>query len=375
MKRGLELVIGRSGGMACWGGTERCAAVSADADWGAALDRFCRKQGIRARVVTLYVAEELVFHCSFELPASTPDLRQAVEMQLGMLTPFAAGDSCFAFTRRRDGDAVKIQVAACARSRIEPALASLKEAGFTVRGLYPESQRYLTSRSPAGSWALALGGRIHRIVVFRDRRFAGLMLSDSGLDADRIKELAGVDEVVFAGDAAGEFLAFPPLLRQFNMLPREYRSTDFEGIAVKALAVAAVAVLLVAVVGGFYRMRMVSRELDSRIAALAPVVSKARDEARRQRELREFIDAYDRIGANPDIFGVLASLTRVMPAHSYLDQLQYDGGRGVYLLRGFTRDVGELTTVLEKEFGRAKLKSTSRRAGKLYFQIELEAGQ
>lgn len=373
MKRGLELIIGRNEGEVCWAGTEKRARIAADADFGAALERFCRKEGIRGRMLTVYVAEEMVFHSDFELPVSTPDLRQAVELQLGMLTPFEAADACFAFTRKRNRDLVDIRVAACPRSLLEPRLASLRQAGFTIRGLYPQSQRYLSSRSPAGTWALVLDGRVQRIAIFRERRFAGLMLSDTSLDRERVKELAGVEEVIAVGGAAAEeLLAGTPLLRQFNMLPREYRSTDFEGIAVKVLATATGLALLVAVVGGFYRMQAVSRRLDSEIAVLAPVVKKAREESRRMRELAEFIDAYRRIGVNPDIFGVLASLTRVMPAHSHLEHLQYE--RGVYILRGFTGDVGELTAALEREFGRAKLKSTSRRSGKLYFQIELEVG-
>lgn len=374
MKRGLELIIGRDGGEVCWGGAEARAELGADADVGAAVERFCRKQGIKTRVVTLYAAEDTVFHCGFDLPASVPDLRQAVEMQLGMLTPFAAADSCYAFTRRRERDLVRIRAVSCARDPVERVIVSLKAAGFAVRGLYPESQRYLSPRSPAGSWTLVFAGRVHRIAVFRDRRFAEMILSDSSLDPERIKELAGVDEVVAAaGAGAAGILAAPPLPGRFNMLPREYRSTDIEGIAVKVLAACAGLVLLVAVAGGFYRLRAVSRDLDARIAALAPAVSKARDESRKQRELREFVDAYVGIGPNPDIFRVLASLTRVMPEHSYLEQLQYEAG--VYRLRGFTGDVGELTAALEKEFGNARLKSTSRRRGKLYFQIELEAGQ
>ena len=370
MKRGLELIIGRDGvRVQVPGGAT--AQIAGAADLGIALHLFCEREGVRSEQLVIYVAEEMVSHNDLDLPVATPNIKDAVAMQMGMLTPFGPDESFYAFSRRREGEVYRVQLVSCGRSRVEPIIRNLLAVGFRIGGLYPESQRYLTSRAPEGTWALLLPGLIRRIALFEGNRFSQIFLSDSDLAEERIMEITGAASVVSLPDAREELLAAAPLLRQFNMLPREYHQTDYLSIAIKGLAVAVCLVLIVALGGGFYHLHQVKVALAARITALGPEVEKARLLDRKGREFIEFISAMDRVGTNPDLFTLMTRLTALLPADSYLDQLKYDAKREVFLLSGFTEDVAALTSALEKELGQVKLKSTSRRSKKLYFQIEV----
>ncbi len=371
MKRGLELIIGRAGGRICRPGSTAAAVIADDADWGVTLRRFCEREGSGGEFVTIYLAEDIVSHNDLELPLTTPDLEEAVAMQLGMLTPFEVEEAFFAFSKARGPEGYDLHLVTCGRSLVEPILKSMQAAGFGLRGLYPESQRYLTAQAANGLWAMILPGHIRRIAVFSGRHFVRMILSDSDLDHEKVMDLAGVEAVLTLPEAEMDIIASPPLLQQFNMLPRAYHRTDFSAMAMKGLAVAVGLALFVAMVGGFYHLHAVNRVLAARVAILKPEVEKVHDLDRRGRELKAFITAVDEVGVNPEIFMALTRLTRLMPDDSYLDQLQYDGGKEIFILRGFTEDVGRLTAALEKDMGPVKLKSTSRRAKKLYFQIEV----
>jgi hypothetical protein len=380
MKGGLEIII-RSDGfvLTCDRGSIVEELRPDEAGVAAALISCCEKHGIRARTVNLFLAEELVYMAAIDLPANTPKIGEAVSFQLGMLAPFPEDDILYSYSAVRDGDNFRVTISAARSARVVAAVEELIKAGFVVKGLYPESQRYVTAKWRKLRWALVVPGRLVKIFVFDGGQYVDRFLGSSAADLnyDELAVACATENIFHVSPPTGTsfksvqmLMAAPPLLKEHNMLPATYRRLDYLKIAIIALVVLNLVGL--AALGGFKfldQTRQINRA-DKEITRLQPLVRKAKKTKERIRQTEDFLDLVSKMKGNPDLFSFLEKLTLALPVGSYLNQLRLTAAEGTVVINGFTDNVGDLTEKLQT-VGEARLQSTSRRKNMTYFQVEI----
>ena len=169
---------------------------------------------------------------------------------------------------------------------------------------------------------------------------------------------------------AAELLVESPLLQEYNLLPPTYRRPDYLKLAIVAL----VALNLLALVAGigfrFQRLAAMATRTESEIAELAPLVKEVNRTRAQVDQAGEFLAALTTLGANPDLPGFFQKLTAGLPRDSYLDQFRYDSQQRTVTINGYSDDLAAMTKSLEG-LGEVRLKSTSRRKNRNYFQVEI----
>lgn len=380
MKGGLEVII-RSDGLDITYDRGRIVEElrqDEKVDAGAVLASFCEEHGLREKTVNLFLAEELVYMAAIDLPSNTPDLGEAVGFQLGMLAPFPKENILYSYSSVRDGDNFKVTIAAAESSTVIASVEKLIRAGFVVKGLYPESQRYVVGKWRRLRWALVVPGELAKIFVFDGTHYVDRFLSNSReLNYEELVGVCDTENIFHVKPPTGSrfkpvqmLLAAPPLLKEHNMLPASYRRLDYLKIATIALVILNL-VGLVAL--GSFRFLEQTRQInvaDQEIIRLQPLVSEVKRTKKRIRQTKEFLDLVSEIDANKDLFSFLDKLTLTLPEGSYLSQFQFKASRGSVVINGFTDNVGDLTEKLQS-VGESRLQSTSRRKNMTYFQVEI----
>lgn len=352
--------------------------VASPETFGKDLVEFCVRTGISATSVIMYVSEELVFYKSFELPLKTPNLKEALEYQLGLLTPFSEDSYLYSYSTVRAKNEYKISLFAVQREQIAIYMQGVADAGFTIEGLFPESQRYVTRSAHKDKWALVLPGRFAKVYTFTGSRLQDRALCGTEPDFDEIVSLTGAAQVYWAGPSPGEqryrdagvLLAGKPVLKEFNLLPATYRRPDYFKTIIPVLAALNI-LCLVGIVGlKITNLYTLDRQVSEQIEKIMPAVKEVKQLQSREQELKAAIGNFEKLGENPDLISFLKELTDKLPSGSYLDQMQLDKREGAIQLRGYTEDVSALTAKL-KALGEIKLKSTSRRRNQTYFNVEI----
>ena len=376
----LQLIIQRDGISLCQpgpAGATEFVKAPASPQLGERLTDFCVKNGIAANTATLFVAEELLFFKNIDLPLKTPDLKEAVGYQLGLLTPFTEETMLHSFTSVRGKNAYHVSLYAVQRQLIEPYVQQLVEAGYKIAGLYPESQRYVNKSSPKTKWALVMPGRFTRAMVFAGSRLEDQLLCKSPPAFAELAAICGTDAIYHTAAAAEngfldaqQLARQKPLLKEHDMLPAVFQRRDFS----RFLLIALLVVNLIALAGlagvKEYRLVTLNRQIDQEIRQIMPQVDEVRNLRAREKQLDEDIQRLEGIGRNPDLITFIMKLTQELPKSSYLDQIRLDEKTGAMELQGYTEDIGELTAKLQA-MGGAQLKSTSRRRNKTYFIVEI----
>ncbi len=379
MKGGLEIIIRADRyDLTCNRGGLVEEVKGEDLDIGARLASFCERHNIGDRSLNLFLTEEMVFMTSVDLPSKTANLDEAISFQMGMLVPFSEDEFLSSYTVIREGESYRVVIAASAAERAVLAVEELVDAGFEVKGLYPESQRYVTGGLKKVRWALVMPGKKAKVLVFEGGILADRVLcSNTELSRSGISSLC-LTEIVYHLDPpigggfnqARELMGDRPLLKDFNMLPASFRRPDYLKMATWVLIGLNLFALLL--LGGYRYLdqgRMIEAA-EKEITELTPLVRKVNETNKQIVEVEAFLDQATKTGKNPDVISFMDKLTDVLPDGSYLDQFKFDSSKNNVTVYGYTDDVSELTAKLQ-EVGESRLKSTSRRRNMIYFQVEM----
>lgn len=379
MKGGLEVVILADGFVISSVRPQaREELRGEELDIGREVAAFRERHGVGSRAVNLFIAEDLVYGVSLDLPLRTPDLKEAVSLQLGLLLPFPAEEalSVYSVSRKEDGYRV---MAFAARTRLAAGVVEeLIAEGFAVKGLYPENQRYVTARMRRRKWALFMPGRQNKVLIFDGVKLVNrLLVSGENSSSEKLSQLCGTGLILHTAPPRGSsfidaqpLLTEKPLLREYNLLPDSYRRPDY-----LKMVVAVLAVLNLLVLGGmiwlrFDYLRVQIKQREAEIATLMPLVAEVDKTQAQIKKVEVFVAALTGIGKNPDLIGIMQTLTSDLPAEAYLDQFKFDGATRLLTINGYANDLNELTAKLKK-LGEVRLKSTSRRKDRNYFQVEI----
>jgi len=379
MKRALEITLSKDGISFYYPGsgeTPEFAREQGNKKITELVTEYCSAKSVSTRKLVFFVAEDLLFFTTFRLPLNTPDVQEAIRLQLGMLTPFDVEAMLYGYTFERSKDGFEVALYAARREDTDEYLKDMIAAGYKVQGVYPESQRFLTRANRRGKWILVIpGGRFVKELVFFGARLKERHLSarDNShgelaaiFETERIYHLAPPVGSAFL-DACRLYLN-QPLLNDYNLLPSPTGRVDLIKIATVVLLLLNLTVLFGMIGAKEYQIREAMEQVDSRIKAVQPLVKEVNA---LQGQVKALEDKSQTIAQfqNPDLIDLLAKLTSELPQHSYLDLIRLDKDQKAINIMGYTDDIGELTTKLQV-FGEVKLKSTSRRKNKTYFHLE-----
>ncbi len=357
----------------------RTALVREDKAKASGLEKFpilAQLSGIDPSAVTLYIAEEDLFYTSFVFPSKTPDIKEAIRFQLDMLLPFAPEESFYSYTTQRGEDGIRICLYAVLKKVIEPHLEALHGAGNNIAGVYPYSQRFV-SRNSKQKWALVADDKMPKLLVFEGTQLAQRYTCLSEPAPEEIQTLADCGEIFHPAPpldstflSAADLSRQRPLLKDFNLMPASYRRTDYLKLVMLGLIALNLLGLILFAGIKLYSLSSLNSRLEAEIAKLSPVIKQIELLNQKEDELNKTIKHLEGLGKNPDLISLLNQLTKKLPRDSYLDQIRMEKKSGAIFLHGYTNNISELTGKLQP-LGEIKLKSTSRRNNKTYFQLEL----
>lgn len=375
----LHIIIRNDGATLCRpeprGATEFVG--SEEVNFGQRLADFAAKIRGAAPSVCVFIADDLLFFKSFELPLKTPNIKEAIQYQLSILIPFPEDTFYYSYATSREGGKHTISLYAVQRQLIDMYLQDINKAGYTLIGLFPETQRYISRSSQKGRWGLFTPGHYAKLTILsgtqvkeriqcaREAEYEELLET---CDCEKIYHLDPPPESAF--DDAAMLLEQKPLLKTFNMLPASFRQPDYYKIAISALLILNIVGLLGLTGLKVYRLNSTAGQVEAQINNLLPAVKEINALQEKEQKLTAEIERIETIGSNPDLIGLLAKLTRSLPRASYLDQIRMDKQTASVQIQGYTNDIGTLTSSLQG-LGDITLKSTSRRKNQTYFQLEI----
>ena len=377
MSRSLDIFLAREQTMVGWFKEGKYQKVSVPAT----LDRFTTVLAEIAEMpevpadVNVYMAEDLLFFSQFELAAETPNLQEAIDMQLDMLTPFGGG-SVFAYTSKRDKEGYHVQFYAAERVFVEPFLRQIHSVGLRLVGLFPESQRYLNRETRKSEWGLWVSGRFGKLLHLKEGKLVQRWQCPLVMPADELARRTGL-ETIYSLDEVEGFSNSTPLLaqpaqgQQFNMLPKSYRQPDYVKGAMLVLLAVNMVLLLALGATSMLGLQKEADRLAAEVAHLQPQVEEVLALKSKEKELEEEIANFQELEGNHDFLSLLALLSKELPKSAYLDQLRLDKAKKAIHIQGYSDDLGELTSSLQ-QIGHATLKSTRKRRNQTYFHVEVD---
>ena len=341
------------------------------------LAEFCSENGLSVSSVALFISEDQLFVKFFQLPLQTPDTKEAIEFQLDMLTPFSEETILHSSKIVRQKDCYRVIIFA---ARWEPAgsyMAEFIDSGYKILGLYPENQRYVIRFNRKQKWALVVPGRFTKTYMFDGTSLEDRFLNDKEPDFSELATICGTETIYHPTPPAGscfldrsQLYFKKPVLKEFNMLPASQRQPDYSKRMIMFLVIINLVTLLTVVGITQFRLNVRESRVDQEINRIMPQVKEVKELSSRNERLQDYIEKIEGIGPSPDIITFLSELTAKLPENSYLDQVRMDKKKNAIYIQGYTEDISDLTSKL-KEMGEAKLKSTSRRRNKTYFNVEI----
>lgn len=393
MKEPVEIIINKHGITLCHPtDCAKSAFIARDEKGiGGSIGEFIKFANTAATTITLFVAEELLFFKAFELPLDTADLKEAVSYQLELTTPFGDETPWYNFEAVRAPGRYQITLYAAQSGYIDVYIQEIIEAGFQISGLYPESQRFVCRLNRKNRWGLLLPGRFVKAYAFNGANLEDRLLCSAEPSFQEAVEVCRTDKIYRLRQWAEEappvepepeampyfdyldarlLLEQRPLLKSYNLLPASYQQPDYLKIVIAVLLVLNITTLLAFGMVKTYKLWQYNNNIDQAIENIMPKVHEWKSlEAKKEKIQRAILEIKDN-GKNIDLIAFLAKLTRAMPPSSYIDQLRLNPKTGIIEIMGYTENVGILTEKLQK-VGDARLKSTNRRRGKTYFNVEL----
>ncbi|MBU1709000.1 MAG: hypothetical protein KKE17_03250 [Proteobacteria bacterium] len=346
-----------------------------DSGLGDMVERFCAEAGVSTNTVVFYVSEDLLYYKLFQLPVNTPNLKEAIRYQLGLLTPFDPDSMLYSFSVVPGKEMHDVSLFAAETHAFDEYFNVIAEGGFQIAGLFPESQRYVGSSIGKEDWALVIPSHFMKTFVFSGTQLKDRFVCYGEPSFADLAKVTRTEKIYHPTPPEGSsfldastLLEGKPALKDFNMLPASFRRPDYLRTVIKVLLVLnAVAVLAW---GGVKEYRLLSaiKQTDQAIVQIAPKVREANALRARLEKLQkseEMIKDFK----NPDLIGFIEKLTKELPLNSYLDMIRMDKDQPVIRVMGYTENVGDLTVKLQN-LGDTQLKSTSRRQNKTYFHVE-----
>lgn len=379
MRGGLDVVILADGFVFSFARRQLREEVRGEnLDIGREIAAFCEKHGISSKTVNLFIAEDLVYGVSLDLPLRTPNLKEAVELQLGLMLPFPEDEALSAYSVWRNKEGYRVMVFAARTKVAAEVVEELVEDGYTVKGLYPENQRYVTARMRRRKWALVMPGRQNKVLIFDGAKLEDrLLLAGEKLSYEKLCEICGTGLILHTAPPRGSsfvdaqpLLTETPLLQEYDLLPDSYRRPDYLKMVVVILVVLNLLALGWMVWLRFENVRSQIQRTEAEIVSLKPLVIEVDKTKAQVKKVEEFVTTVTGIGKNPDLIGIMQTLTGDLPGDSYLDQFKFDSKGRMLTITGYANDLTELTDKL-KNLGEVRLKSTSRRKDRNYFQVEI----
>jgi len=377
--RGVEMLLSATG-LTRINGSAKAASDTPKKPEGRAakiLARIGLSPDAEAGIVTLYIAEELLFCTNFILPAKTANIKEAIRYQLDMLLPFPEDTCLSCYTAERGENGTRITIYALSREFVEPHLSELVSQGRTIGGMFPLSQRHVTRALRKEKWALLLPGGMDKLFTFEGGRLRQRLLCPHQPNFSEAQALSGCEKI-FSPDPspesifldAGSLLATPPLGKDFNLLPKAYRKPDYFKFFLAGLVLLNLFSLLMLLGTMEYRFHRTSARVDEEIAKLQPDMKKIAALKSEEVRIEKDIARFEEIGRNPDLIAMLSHLTTKLPPAAYLDQIRMEKKNEAIHIDGYADDMSDLSERLQG-FGEVRLRSTSRRNNKNYFQLEI----
>ena len=379
MRNFLEIIIQPEGLTLCDpGGNGRNEHIgNEETSLDERLARFSAAHDISTGNSVLFISEELLFFKQFELPVKTPSLKEAIAFQLGLLTPFPSNSVLYSYSTSRNKDVYQIALYATPRQTVQSYLQKLSDAGFTILGLFPESQRYVTRTRRKMRWALLLPGRYPKAVIFAGHHMENRFLCGSAPEFSQLAEHFGTENIYSPQPPANSgfmdaalLREKSPLLKKFDLLPPVFRKPDYARAVIVSLLVLNLLVLLGLAGIKQYRLSGIEKQLSHEISEIMPKVREIKLLRAQEKQLTEDIEKIQALSKSPDLITFLKKMNDELPKTSFLDQLRLDQNKNTIHIQGYTEDIGELTSRLQV-LGQTKLKSTSRRRNETYFQLEI----
>jgi Tfp pilus assembly protein PilN len=197
------------------------------------------------------------------------------------------------------------------------------------------------------------------------------------LSYEKLSELCGTGLILHTDPPRGSsfidaqpLLAETPLLQEYNLLPDSYRRPDYLKMIVTVLVVLNLLGLGWVIWLRFENVHTQIKQTEAEIAALMPLVAEVDKTKAQVKKVEEFVATMTGIGKNPDLIGIMQTLTSDLPGDSYLDLFKFDSKGRLLTINGYANDLTQLTDKL-KNLGEVRLKSTSRRKDRNYFQVEI----
>jgi len=302
-----------------------------------------------------------------------------VELQLGLDLPFPREEALSAYSVARESEGYQVTVFAARARTVATTLEELIDEGYAIKGIYPEHQLYLTKRTGGLVWALVMPGRPARVYVFGEggQLKNRLLLIGGPPSFEELSERCQTGKIYHLDPEPGsgfspaaELLVEPPLLQEYNLLPPSYRRPDYLKMAIVVLVALNLLALVVGIGFRFQRLAGLAEKTDAEIAELSPLVGEVNKTRAQVNQAEEFQAALNAIGTNPDLPTFFQKLTAELPLDSYLDQFSFDSQQHTVTINGYTDDLTEMTKSLQG-LGEVRLKSTSRRKNRNYFQVEI----
>jgi Tfp pilus assembly protein PilN len=393
MKDLLEIVIYKNGLRLCHP-TDNSVFEFIPKEEGSVAEKiavFIRTISAPAGTVHVFVAEELLFFKSFQLPGDTLNLKEAVGFQMEMLTPFD-DTTWHTFHSTREEGAHQITLFAARSEFIDVYIQEIIDAGYMVSGLYPENQRFVNRMNRKTPWALLLPGKFQKAYIFNGTDLKERLLCSTEPTYSEAVELcrtgtifkleenrrdAALGDIRMPAETPYEdfidariLLRETPLLKYFNMLPESYRRPDYAKIVIAVLLVLNIITFLSLGAVKAYRLKELNAQYDRKIEEIMPLVKEMKEIRIQEEESLQSIDRFKEIGGNFDLISLLTELTDELPKSSYVDQMRMDNRNNSIHIQGYTNDINELTANLQN-VGNAQLKSTSSRRNKTYFHVEI----
>lgn len=379
MRGGLEVVILADGFVFSFARRQLREEVRGEGlDIGREMTAFCEKHGIGSKTVNLFIAEDLVYGVSLDMPLRTPDLKEAVALQLGLMLPFPEEEALSAYSIVRIKDGYRVMVFAARTKVAAEVVEELIGDGYTVKGLYPENQRYVTAQMRRRKWALVMPGRQGKVLIFDGAKLEDrLLLAGERMSYEKLGELCGTGLILHTDPPRGSsfidaqpLLAETPLLQEYNLLPDSYRRPDYLKMVVAVLVGLNLLALGWMIWLRFENLDTQIKQTEAKISSLKPMVAEVDKTKVQVKKVEEFVATVTGIGKNPDLIGIMQTLTSDLPGDAYLDQFKFDSKGRLLTINGYANDLTELTEKL-KNLGEVRLKSTSRRKDRNYFQVEI----
>ncbi len=225
MKNALKIVIKRDGATICHPRDNALDKFIYHQD-GPFVDRlaeFCSEAGLSVSSVILFISEDQLFVKFFQLPLKTPDIKEAINFQSGLLTPFSNDTILYSYKTVRRKDCYQVTMFSARPKPIDSYLVELIESGYKILGLYPENQSYVTRFNRKLKWALVIPGRFPKTYIFDGIKLEDRFINNQEPDFSELATICGTETIYHLSPPdgscfldAGSLNLKKPVLKGFN---------------------------------------------------------------------------------------------------------------------------------------------------------------